>query len=36
MTRSSIEAATKIFIVALIFTFCYTVYRVLLQVGFVH
>ena len=33
MTRSSIEAATKIFIVALILTFCYTVFKVLQMVG---
>ncbi len=36
MTRSSIEAATKIFLVALICTFIYTVYRVLLQIGIVN
>lgn len=33
MTRSSIEAATKIFLVALILTFIWTVYKVLAQVG---
>lgn len=33
MTRSSIETATKIFLVALIITFCYTVYKVLQMLG---
>jgi hypothetical protein len=33
MTRSSIEAATKIFLVALIITFLYTVYKVLEMIG---
>jgi hypothetical protein len=35
MTRSSIEAATKIFLVALILTFIYTVFKVLGMVGWV-
>jgi len=34
MTRSSIEAATKIFLVALILTFIWTVTKVLQQMGF--
>jgi hypothetical protein len=34
MTRSSIEAATKIFLVALILTFLWTVTKVLHQMGF--
>ncbi len=33
MTRSSIEAATKIFIVALICVFIWTVTKVLAQMG---
>ncbi len=33
MTRSSIEAATKIFLVALILVFIWTVFQVLAQVG---
>ena len=33
MTRSSIETATKIFLVALILTFLYTVYKVFLMIG---
>jgi len=33
MTRSSIETATKVFLVALIITFLYTVYKVLQMVG---
>ncbi len=33
MTRSSIETATKIFLVALIITFIYTVYKVLQMIG---
>lgn len=33
MTRSSIETATKIFLVALIITFLYTVYKVLQMIG---
>jgi hypothetical protein len=33
MTRSSIEAAAKIYIVALIAVFIWTVYKVLLQLG---
>ncbi len=32
MTRSSIEGAIYIFLVALILTFCYTVYKVLIMV----
>jgi hypothetical protein len=35
MTRSSIEAATKIYIVALILVFIWTVYKVLAQIGWV-
>jgi len=35
MTRSSIENATKIFLVALILTFFYTVYKVLQMIGWV-
>jgi hypothetical protein len=35
MTRTSIEAATKIFLVALILTFIWTVYKVLAQVGLI-
>ncbi|MEY4245390.1 MAG: hypothetical protein RLZZ245_2975 [Verrucomicrobiota bacterium] len=35
MTRSSIEAAAKVYIVALIFVFIWTVYKVLLQIGLV-
>ena len=34
MTRSSIEAATKIFLFALIVVFIYTVTKVLHQMGF--
>ncbi len=33
MTRSSIETATKIFLVALILTFIYTVYKVFQMIG---
>ncbi|MEY3898203.1 MAG: hypothetical protein RLZZ214_3724 [Verrucomicrobiota bacterium] len=33
MTRSSIEAAAKIYIVALIAVFIWTVYKVLQQIG---
>jgi len=33
MTRSSIEAATKVFLVALIITFIYTVYKVFQMLG---
>lgn len=33
MTRSSIEAAAKVFLVALVLTFAYTVYKVLQMVG---
>jgi hypothetical protein len=35
MTRSSIEAAAKIYIVALIVVFIWTVYKVLQQIGLV-
>lgn len=35
MNRPRIEACIKLFIVALIFTFFYAVYRVMLQVGIV-
>ena len=35
MTRSSIETATKIFIVALICVFVWTVFKVLMQMGLV-
>jgi hypothetical protein len=35
MTRSSIEAAAKVYIVALIFVFIWTVYKVLEQIGLV-
>jgi len=35
MTRTSIEFAIKVFLVALICTFAYTVYKVLLQIGIV-
>ena len=31
MTRTSIEAATKIFLVLLVVTFCYTVYKVFIM-----
>jgi hypothetical protein len=33
MTRSSIEAATKVFLVALVLTFGYTVFKVLQMLG---
>lgn len=33
MTRSSIEAATKVFLVALILTFLYTLYKVFQMIG---
>ncbi len=33
MTRSSIETATKVFLVALILTFFYTVFKVLQMMG---
>jgi len=33
MTRSSIEAATVVFLVALILTFIYTVYKVFQMLG---
>ncbi len=33
MTRSSIEAAAKIYIIALILVFIWTVYKVLEQIG---
>lgn len=33
MTRSSIEAATKVFLVALILTFIYTVFKVFQMLG---
>lgn len=33
MTRRSIEAAAKIYIVALIIVFCWTVTKVLAQIG---
>jgi hypothetical protein len=33
MTRSSIEAAAKIYIIALICVFVWTVYKVLAQIG---
>jgi hypothetical protein len=32
MTRSSIESAIYVFLVALILTFCYTVYRVIAMI----
>lgn len=35
MTRASIELATKIFLVALILTFIWTVYKVLVQMGLI-
>jgi len=35
MTRSSIEGAIYIFLVALIFTFLFTVYKVFAMIGWV-
>ncbi len=35
MTRSSIEFAAKVYIVALICVFIYTVFKVLAQIGWV-
>lgn len=35
MTRSSIEAAAKLYIVALTIVFIWTVYKVLAQIGLV-
>ncbi len=34
MTQTSIETAIKIFLLALVVTFGYTVYKVLTQMGF--